>query len=230
MENNNFISNSAETFGSCLYISNENSNTNTKIISNYFGYNLIFPFSPKIIGSAIHLSNPSNISIHNNTFYKNQGKSGACIYYEEINRYFNFSLVNNSFIENIAEFGGGALYLFSSYASIKLNQNFFWNNKADYGNDFTSRPFRVRLNINYDRKNIFDLNKSNYFTIFPGKSNINLKFYVCDYFDQNIKHLNGSTILELKDTKEFTNFQSTTNIKLDGLLYASIQKGSFISY
>lgn len=225
ISNNVFQNNIAFQSGSCIYISNENSSTLIYIISNNFSNNSI-TLKSEIIGSAIHLSNPSNILIIDNNFFYNKGRSGSCIFYEEINRDFKFVLENNLFFGNYAQLGGGSLYLSNSYDKISVLKNKYVENKAEYGDNFTTRPFRVNLYKLNDQRNFVDAHRLYSLQIIPGITNLKLKFHILDYYSQKILTLNGVAFLQIKYYKDFSDVDLIRdNIKIEGLMRASIQNG-----
>lgn len=230
LSNNYFILNKGFYSGSCIYLLNQLNKTLIQMKSNFFSQNSIQE-SGEIIGSTIHLINPYNISLENNIFVNNSGRSGGCIYYEEKFTHFIFNLEKNYFVSNLADLGGGGLYLADKYQKISLNKNVFKDNIADYGNDYTTKPFRVGLYLNSTNKLSFDRSKMYIYSIVPGISNLNLKFHVLDYFDQKILHLNGTATLQLKNplNSGWTDLSGTTFVKIEGLTSASIQQGFFYS-
>lgn len=229
--NNIFHSNIAKTSGSSIFIQNSNNQTFINLILNRFINNSIHDLSSFMIGSVIHLINPINISIDNNSFISNRGRSGCCLYYEEKYSIFSFLLTNNTFFENIAFFGGGCLYISNYFNKIVLTKNIYKSNQADYGQDYTTKPFRVALYSNSHKKKFIEKNKLYSIAVVPGISEIDLHFHILDYYDQKIAHLNGTTYLKLKKLADFTDIDLKTNqITLEGLMAASIFKGSFYSF
>ena len=106
-----FFENTAYNNGSALYIINSNSFiTQIEILYNSFSYNNG--------SSVIYLSNPGNITINNSRFLSNNSKIGTSIYYEEFYKYCFLQLYDNTFINNIAIYGGAGLFFENNFYNI----------------------------------------------------------------------------------------------------------------
>ena len=100
------------------------------------------------------------------------------------------NLMNNVFDNNIAISGGGGIYFKNKILNeFPLKYNKFSRNKALFANDFYTFPAKVGFQ---DDKNFKSwLNKTQYaIKIIPGMTQINLNFYVLDYYGQNIITVN----------------------------------------
>ena len=171
------------------------------------------------LGSIIYLENPSNISIENCTFFNNSGILGTCIYYYESDKDYSLILQRNIFNNNMALIAAGGIY----YAQLDKNinndiqkNNKFLNNKAGYGPDLSSPPFRIKISQNL----IFASHNLNHLTtMIPGMSVMNFSFSVWDFYNQKIMNLTfgSSCFVILKNFKDFSDIdQINSTISLDG--------------
>jgi len=100
-------------------------------------------------------------------------------------------LTNNNFKNNTASLGGGAIYFNNKLPmDSPYMKNNFYNNKADFANDFCTYPMRLRFT---DMKGYDSLTKySSYtLTVIPAITNLNFYFEIVDYYNQTIKSING---------------------------------------
>ena len=98
--------------------------------------------------------------------------------------------MNNVFQYNFASFGGAGIYFKNKILKQSPSQfNTFSHNKALFANDFYTFPIKVRFQDDRNFKSW--INKSIYsITIIPGITQINLNFFVVDYYGQTLKSLN----------------------------------------
>ena len=172
------------------------------------------------MGSIIYLENPSNISIENSNFFNNSGILGTCIYYYESYQNYSLILQRNIFNNNIALIAAAGIY------SAQLNKNIdsdiqknnkFWNNKAGYGQDFSSPPFRMKINQNLNKFGSQNFNPLT--TMIPGITSLNFSISVLDFYNQKIMNLTSSSLcfVTLKNYKDFTDIdQIHSTISLEG--------------
>ena len=97
----------------------------------------------------------------------------------------NFSIIfeHNIFNNNIAQLGGGAIYLLTNFQTNSLlKSNSFQNNRATFGHDIGTIPLKLRLKgRNYDstvNKTIFKVHA------IPGITYFNLTFELIDFYNQ----------------------------------------------
>jgi len=85
-------------------------------------------------GGAISLSNlgdsGSNVTIKNNLIYENESVTQGGGVYIGIGGYAY--LFNNTFVANKADKDGGAVYIYADAENTKVQNNIFYDNKADY--------------------------------------------------------------------------------------------------
>ena len=95
-------------------------------------------------------------------------------------------MINNTFENNHAIYGGGGIYFMNKLLKESPYQsNTFSHNKALFANDFYTFPLKVRFQD--DKKYKSWVSKSSYaITIIPGFTQINLNFSVIDYYNQTI--------------------------------------------
>ena len=95
--------------------------------------------------------------------------------------------------------------------------NKFLNNKAGYGPDLSSPPFRMKINQNLNK---FGSNNFNHLTkMIPGMTTLNFSFSVLDFYNQKIMNLTfgSSCFLSLKSFKDFSDIEQIhSTISLDG--------------
>ena len=108
-----------------------------------------------------------------------------------IGREYFMNLTNNTFENNSAYFGGGAIYFNNKLPDVSPDQNNIFNgNKAYFANDFYTFPMRLRFKDNMEFDSL--INTSTYsFIVVSGITKINLYFQVLDFYNQTIKSLNG---------------------------------------
>ena len=99
-------------------------------------------------------------------------------------------LKNNIFENNYAILGGGGIYFKNKILpESPYKYNTFRLNTAFFANDFYTLPLEVRFQDDRNFKSW--INKSIYsITIIPGITQINLNFFVVDYYGQTLKSLN----------------------------------------
>ena len=99
-------------------------------------------------------------------------------------------LRNNVLENNYAVLGGGGIYfknIILKESPLKFNT--FRQNKALFANDFYTFPIKVRFQDDNNFKSW--VNKSSYaIKIIPGFTQINLNFFVVDYYGQTLLTLN----------------------------------------
>ena len=223
LENNIFQNNFANENGGCIFISNLNSTGQITLLNNFFisnGISFDIKNNTMSLGSIIYLENPSNISIENSNFFNNSGILGTCIYYYESYEDYSLILQMNIFTNNMALIAAGGIY----YAQLDKNinsdiqkNNKFLNNKAGYGQDLSSPPFRMKINQNLNKLGSQNLNHLT--TMIPGMSVMNFSFSVWDFYNQKIMNLTfgSSCFVSLKNFKDFSDFdQIHSTISLDG--------------
>ena len=177
-------------------------------------------------GSTIYLEDPGLIHIINSLFRENIGIKGTCISFSETNHSFAAIITENEFRKNFALMGAAGIYLVNSFDRIDFFRNYFSDNKAIYGNDYATSPFRFCL----QRKNFNscyqeDGNKQIKIKNVPGITEINLDFLILDYYGQIINSLNdGVSELSLRYFDDFS--QSTDkSIKIAGKSRVAITNG-----
>ena len=213
MKNNSFLSNSALKNGSGLYILNKNKMAKIVIISNQFEYNK---------GTAIYLNNPGNITILNSNFLNNIGNIGTCIYYSETFQSFSMRLLYNKFLNNRAFYGGAGLYFENSFYNLDLNKkNTFYGNKAIYGSNYTTFPYRLYLNS----KKISGYSKGIIKNVVPGITDFSLDFQFLDYYGQNIS-INAISSLKIMNK----NFLELDEFFIDGKTSSVATNGTQIFF
>lgn len=92
-------------------------------------------------------------------------------------------LKENTFKKNKAEICGGVLYLQQLIPNFDFIQNnFYEENSATYGNDFCTYPIRLVLSdIKTKDGNSFDYS---FYNIIPATTSLELSFSLTDYFRQ----------------------------------------------
>ena len=99
------------------------------------------------------------------------------------------SLINNSFINNSAYLGAGAIYfnnkILPEYPKVN---NKFIDNIAKFSPNFLTFPVRLKLITNFNRspKTGYSLK-----AVIPGITSTSLLFNVTDYFGNTIESING---------------------------------------
>ena len=98
--------------------------------------------------------------------------------------------MNNVFQNNIAIYGGAGIYFKNKILKeLPSKNNLFIQNKALFANDFYTFPIRVHFQDDMKFKSW--INKSIYtITVIPGITELNLNFFVVDYYGQTLKLLN----------------------------------------
>lgn len=88
-------------------------------------------------GGAISLSGlsetGSEMVLKNNLIYENEAVSNGGAVYIGIGGYA--SVFNNTFVANKSDKDGGAIYLYGDSENIKIQNNIFYDNQADYNNN-----------------------------------------------------------------------------------------------
>jgi len=172
------------------------------------------------LGSVIYLENPSNISIENSNFFNNSGILGTCIYYSESYPDYSLILQRNVFNNNIALIAAGGIYFAQLDKNINIDiqkNNKFLNNKACYGQDFSSPPFRMKINQNLPKFGSQNFNHLT--TMIPGMTTLNFSFSVFDFYNQKIMNLTFGSLcfVTLKNFKDFSDIdQIHSTISLEG--------------
>lgn len=101
----------------------------------------------------------------------------------------DIQIENNIFDSNFAFQEGGAIIWNNEMPNIK--NNFFTNNKANYGSNIASYPFRLAINV-YNKSNYSNSSKSFNSLLFNGTNNQT-------FFLQNISSGNDAPyIIEVK--------------------------------
>ena len=104
--------------------------------------------------------------------------------------------------------------------------NKFLNNKAGYGENLSSPPFRMKINQNlakYGSNNVNHLTK-----MIPGMTAMNFSFSVLDFYNQKILNLTfgSSCFVILKNFKDFSDIdQINSTISLDGFSTVNFLNG-----
>ena len=96
----------------------------------------------------------------------------------------------NYFINNTALICGGALHFkYLPPNNEFINENLYEDNKASYGNDYCSSPYKLILKEMNNYTFILNGNTAE-FNITPSFTELNFQFNALDYFDKEIKDLN----------------------------------------
>jgi len=233
IQNNIFQNNFANENGGCIFISNLNSTGQITLLGNFFisnGISFDIKNNNISLGSIIYLENPSNIFIENSNFFNNSGILGTCIYYSESYQDYSIILQRNIFNNNMALIAAAGIY----YAQLDKNidsdiqkNNKFWNNKAGYGQDFSSPPFRMNQNLNkFGSQNFNHLT-----TIIPGITSLNFSLSVLDFYNQKIMNLTYGSLcfVAIKNFKDFSDIdQIHSTISLEGFSTVNFINGFLI--
>jgi len=229
LETNIFQNNFASDNGGCIYILNLNSSGQIVLLNNVFISNgiLFVKIDNMSLGSIVYLENPSNLSIQDSTFFNNSGIVGTCIYYSESNQNYSFILQKNIFSYNNALLVAGVIYfaqLDQNVNSEIQQNNKFMNNKAGYGDNLSSAPFRIKNNDNL--KNFDSPNFKNQITMIPGITALNFSFSIVDFFNQTIINMMGSyCIIRLKNVVDFSDIDLQSTISFEGFSTADVING-----
>jgi len=151
-------------------------------------------------------------------------------------------LTRNIFQNNFAYLGGAGIY-FNNKLLLEspIKTNYFNRNKALFAHDFYTFPIRVHFTANNNFMSW--INKSKYsLDLVPGVTNINLQFFVVDYYGQTILSLPSRfflskiyynycsfsySVMTLKNLK-FADVNGRTTI--NGIIFSSIQNGFIHKY
>ena len=99
-------------------------------------------------------------------------------------------------------------------------------NKAGYGQDFSSPPFRMKINQNLNK---FESQNFNHRTIMiPGITSLNFSLNVLDFFNQKIMNLTLGSLcfVTLKNFKDFSDIDDIhSTIVLDGFSTVNFLNG-----
>ena len=102
-------------------------------------------------------------------------------------------------------------YAFKPYLT-----NYYFGNKASYGADFTTFPYKLLL-INKE--------KISKLAIVPGNTVSTLKFQFLDYYNKNVS-INTTTSMQLFQMKKHA-MVPETNVKINGAITAVARNGIF---
>ena len=181
------------------------------------------------MGSIIYLENTSNISIENSSFFNNSGIIGTCIYYYESYKDYSLILQKNTFKNNSALISAGGIYFAQFDKSLNidiLKDNSFMKNKAAYGEDFSSPPFRMKFNENLNKFGSQNFNHR--IIMIPGITAVNFSLSVLDFYNQKIMNLPFGSLcfVTLKNFKDFSDIDEIHSaIELDGFSTVNFLNG-----
>ena len=231
IQNNIFKNNFANENGGCVFISNLNSTGQIILLNNFFISNGI-SFDIKnnnTLGSIIYLENPSNISIENSNFFNNSGILGTCIYYYESVKDYSLILQKNTFNNNSALIAAGGIFFAQFDENINNDiqkTNKFLNNKASYGEDFSSPPFRMKFNENLNKFGSQNFNHR--IIMIPGITTLNFSLSVLDFYNQKIMNLTSGSLcfITLKNFKDYSDIDEIhSTFALDGFSTVNFLNG-----
>lgn len=164
-------------------------------------------------GGVLFLSYPTSLFVNSSTFKNNSALRGGVCYYQETE---SFDLIFDSclFFSNIGFKNGGIIEMESKLAFFNYNNQYF-NNIANYGNEFAGSPIRMDFKILKKNSNHtycdfiapYTNNTGDYFMEYYSKycemeyeindqapgvmMNIKLEFDIVDAFNQIVSSLNG---------------------------------------
>ena len=196
----------------------DNDNTNIFINSN------IFLCNNALNGGAIYTKN-SNISLYGNQFYNNTAEYGAGIYFSSDNLILELKMENNNFSLNRVLYGGGAF--FNIYNMPSIVNNYYFNNSAEYGQDYASTPIILSMESNISVENIL----KNYL---PSSLITNeIIFYFKDIYNNTIKKgVSGKATLSLASSSVYNanglNDESENKKQLYGPILSDYSTYGFI--
>jgi len=145
ISDNTFISNNAEFSGGAIFIDGK---FNADIENNYFINNKATDDDGEGGAIAINADVGSSAKIHNNTFIGNKAKLGGAVFFEKSSSV----LIDNYFIANHANDGGGAIYLFNDYENTANDKHINLAITATTGNKAIFYGNTVNVNAAGDKK------------------------------------------------------------------------------
>ena len=168
------------------------------------------------MGGALYFENQAFIII-SSIFFNNTAESGGALYFTQssFNTSNTKSLFFNNFTSNEASLQGGAIYFYDNYFDM-LENNFYYDNIALYGNDLASYPQYLRFKM---YNNTLNNSTSSTFSL----TDLNESLLLWDSFKQSIDNV---TIADFPTGQPFTLilvfelldfFDQTINIMNSGL-------------
>lgn len=176
--------------------------------------NSIISDSRGIMGGGLYAENIS-INIINSNFTKNNADSGGAIYFKcNYNRLCSMKLLGNNFLENRANFSGGAIKWFSNIPIIEQN-NIFSKNKGLYGDNISSQPVRLILDDPSLFKQFLEYQSGNVSSLF--------EFHIVDFYGQKVKNESGFGFISFQNRLNENNEKNAIQIKTDKISFNNIK-------
>ena len=169
-----------------------------------------------VLGGGIFVNN-SNISIINSTFLQNSARFGGGVYlFCQITLFCIWNIEDNLFVKNIASVSGGAIR-WEPYVPKNADYNRFIENSAFFGADLASQPIRFSVISGENLEQFKEFQSGNITTEFS--------LYLLDYYQQKVKGLDGLAMIKLEYADSSSS--SETIIGLLGSQIVSFMNNSF---